>query len=213
MLKINLGCGYRLFPSDEGWVNVDIMDADAHMEQLKKAIEKNLIVPPTGFEYVTGAAIDLPFPEGSADLIYTSHLFEHIQLNEVIPTVQNWYKTLKNGGQLTVECPDAYTAWQLAIEAHDRQDGEAYMMAMRTIYGLDGTEKNVTNYMRHAYGWTPRTITQLLEYIGFKDVRVSHETENQVKRDVLNRMKKVRVDWDADFLLRDLRATGVKYEE
>jgi predicted SAM-dependent methyltransferase len=49
-----------------------------------------------------------PFPEASFDLVYSSHVIEHVHWYEVEPTIAEWARILKPGGSLEVHTVDAY---------------------------------------------------------------------------------------------------------
>ncbi len=46
------------------------------------------------------------FPDEYADLIYASHVLEHISHNEVLKVLKEWYRVLKKGGILRLSVPD-----------------------------------------------------------------------------------------------------------
>lgn len=49
---------------------------------------------------------------GQADEINASHVLEHVDRNAVPTTLKNWLKSLKPGGQLKIEVPDAKVAME-----------------------------------------------------------------------------------------------------
>jgi ubiquinone/menaquinone biosynthesis C-methylase UbiE len=83
MIKLHLGCGKRNFGPD--WVHIDGGDfSHLHSHDITK----------------------LPFENNSVDLIYSSHVLEYFDREEVTNVLKEWYRVLKIGGMLRVAVPD-----------------------------------------------------------------------------------------------------------
>ncbi|MGN0308765.1 MAG: methyltransferase domain-containing protein [Lachnospiraceae bacterium] len=48
----------------------------------------------------------LPFTDNSVEMIYCSHVVEHIENNYVIKMMEECHRTIKEGGGLRLACPD-----------------------------------------------------------------------------------------------------------
>ena len=82
-LRLHLGSGtVRL----DGWLNIDLEtpQADLHCDIRRP----------------------LPFPSGSARLIYHEHVMEHITLDEALICLRDWHRLLEPGGVLRIATPD-----------------------------------------------------------------------------------------------------------
>jgi predicted SAM-dependent methyltransferase len=81
---LNLGCGRRFHTS---WVNVDIAPHDPS---------------------VTAADVSqsIPFPDQHFDVVYHSHVIEHIRANDVQRFLRECRRVLKRGGIMRVATPD-----------------------------------------------------------------------------------------------------------
>lgn len=83
-LKLNLGCGNDIRP---GYVNIDKYNNTGRVDS---QADMN----------------DLPYEDETVDEIFTSHVFEHIPINEMYDTLTEWRRVLKVGGRLMLYLPD-----------------------------------------------------------------------------------------------------------
>ena len=83
-MKLHLGCGEKYI---EGFIHVDLLEFD-HIDY-KTSIDKLYF-----------AADD------SIDLIYASHLLEHVGRHEFKNVLAEWYRALKPSGVLRIAVPD-----------------------------------------------------------------------------------------------------------
>jgi predicted SAM-dependent methyltransferase len=82
-MKLHVGCGKRDFGKE--WTHVDGGD----------------------FPHVTSHDVFLKdIPDNSADIIYSSHLIEYFDRQEVTELLKAWYRVLKPRGELFVAVPD-----------------------------------------------------------------------------------------------------------
>ena len=84
MIYLNLGCGSRYHPD---WINIDIApsSSDVMAHDLSKGI---------------------PLSDASCDVVYHSHVLEHIRRAEALPFMEECYRVLKPAGILRVAVPD-----------------------------------------------------------------------------------------------------------
>jgi predicted SAM-dependent methyltransferase len=107
-------------------------------------------------DYV-GDASKLPCPDGSAERIETYHVIEHIPLPIVRSVLTEWRRVLAVGGRLVIECPDLDQA------ARDYLSGNHECLF--SIYGRQRFPGDA-----HYWGYTPLSLRQLLEKVGFSEV-------------------------------------------
>lgn len=86
MKLLNLGCGNQ-FSTDLVWTNIDMVSSNKNVlaHDLKKGI---------------------PFPNASFDLVYHSHVLEHIPKSEADTFITECIRVLKPGGILRIVVPD-----------------------------------------------------------------------------------------------------------
>jgi hypothetical protein len=95
MKLLNIGCGDRF---DPGWTNLDI---ESH----------------------AGAVIShdlrkgLPFPDGSFDVVYHSHVLEHFDAKNGAALLRECYRVLRQGGIIRVAVPDLERIAQLYLSS------------------------------------------------------------------------------------------------
>lgn len=84
-LRLHIGCGTTYIPE---WINIDLVTPNARRDMywdLKRGI---------------------PFPDGSAQAIFSEHLFEHIPLPAGLALLRECKRTLRPGGIIRVGVPD-----------------------------------------------------------------------------------------------------------
>lgn len=80
------------------------------------------IVAAGDVDYVFDASKKLPFKDNSFDLIYTSHILEHIPWFKTKDTLLEWCRILKSGGRIEIWVPDAMV---ILNELHKAENGES----------------------------------------------------------------------------------------
>lgn len=162
-LKIHLGCGPHAVP---GWVNIDILSSDMRM---------NL-------------ARDLPFDDGSAALVYSAHLFEHLNFHTEAPRLaREVHRVLEAGGVWRLAVPDmqAYLdeyargndAFFAACDSKRPEFGSAagYSTPMAKIMFMAGSAGRPGHFFDHKMGYDFTTLADVLQRAGFSRIeRVSY---------------------------------------
>lgn len=75
------------------------------------------IVPGRRVDYVLDCTKKLPFRDQAFDVIYASHVLEHVPWYMAQPTLNEWVRILKSGGQLEVWVPDAVKICKAFVDA------------------------------------------------------------------------------------------------
>ncbi len=102
MIKcVNLGCGQR-FHSD--WVNLDLHPADPSVQKWD-------------------LQDDLPFPDESFDVVYHSHVLEHLSKADGLQLLRRCRRVLKPNGILRVAVPDLERIVRDYLEALEKSIG------------------------------------------------------------------------------------------
>lgn len=135
--KLHLGCGKAYLP---GWINVDIFStvrADAYHD-------------------VTA----LPYERESFDLIYASHIAEHIHRHMVLATLNHWVSLLKPGGLLRLAVPD----FEAACERYAKTKDISEIMGL--LYGGQNCHLN-----RHTVAFDAYSLSYYMKLAGLTGIK------------------------------------------
>jgi predicted SAM-dependent methyltransferase len=121
-------------------------------------------LPGEGVDHV-GNANDLSrFADNSLDVIYSSHVLEHLDyLNEIANTLKDWLRALKPGGLVQISVPDLAVLARLMSDS--RLDKAQRFHVMRMIFG-----GHTHSYDYHQTGLTEEFLKDFLEAAGFVQV-------------------------------------------
>lgn len=97
---LDIGCGFRKLP---GAIGVEVRQQALDSAPSETDVQHDLL----NFPY--------PFPDNFADAIHCSHVMEHLPPTDKV--MEEFYRLLKPGGLLFIECPhytwcEAYRHWQ-----------------------------------------------------------------------------------------------------
>lgn len=136
---IHLGCGEINAP---GFINVDAVPY-SHVHYVQKVEDLSI------------------FPNNYADLIYASHVLEHISHRDVPKVLKEWRRVLKEGGILRLSVPD----FDKLIEVYLSEGKDIRAIIMPLMGGQDYA------YNFHKTVFNERYLTELLLSVGFREVR------------------------------------------
>ncbi|GAB4517395.1 MAG: hypothetical protein OHK0046_23910 [Anaerolineae bacterium] len=94
---LNVGCGHRFH---QEWVNIDLVAAS------EEVIAHNILK-------------GLPFPDASFDVVYHSHILEHLTQQQGRHLLRECYRVLKPDGIIRVVVPDLAYSCRLYLQALD----------------------------------------------------------------------------------------------
>ncbi|MGC8888265.1 MAG: class I SAM-dependent methyltransferase [Verrucomicrobiia bacterium] len=136
---IHLGCGAI---NAKGFINVDILPY-SHVHYIQQVEDLSI------------------FPDEYADLIYASHVLEHISHNDVSKVLKEWHRVLKKEGILRISVPD----FDKLINVYFSEDKD-----IKSIIGpLMGGQDNPYNF--HKSVFNEKYLKELLLAVGFKEMR------------------------------------------
>lgn len=172
MLKLNLGCGNKLYPQNEGWINVDVEPpGNMTFHEIDSIDEDILDSINTKHPLVHQSLLQsLQFVDDEvADEIHGYHIIEHFFRDEVPGVLEEWKRVLKPGGTIILEQPDVIKcAANFLAGLVNGDERLGYNLGFLGFYG-DGTSE--APYMGHKWGWHAATLGEQLMSVGFVNVR------------------------------------------
>lgn len=148
-MKINIGGQQTIGRFPSGWTCVDILSgADVQIDI---------------------STTPLPWSENVADVVYCSHVIEHIWPWRHSFVVGELYRVMKPGAKLRVVVPDM----DIAIDEYMRfrDDGQPGRLAGCMGWWFNPTmDKDGNVCMNHVYGFNWHSMKNLLERSGFGNV-------------------------------------------
>jgi len=135
LIKLHLGCGNN---HKNGFINIDWRK--------------------TGATDIVCDMRELPYPNNSVILIETYHAIEHLPRHDFEKALKAWYRILKPGGRLVIECPDFDETVRKYLEGDEKQ-----------LDGIFGLQRFDGDY--HLFGYNTKRLTGLLKKYGFTDIQ------------------------------------------
>lgn len=159
-IKLYLGCGpFPIHPQhmqviDDTWILCDLYIDDPKIKKMDlRKIE---------------------YPDESVSQIYSSHALEHIGQREVEPTLKEWFRALKSGGEVIINVPDFDFAVNQYIGMRDDPSFVARSPVFNTkakvIEIIMGNQDHEGEF--HKSVFNQKGLKSVLEEVGFVDVIV-----------------------------------------
>jgi hypothetical protein len=140
------------------------------------------VVPTRTTDYVCDATKSLPFGNDTFDVVYASHIIEHIPWYQLEDTILEWLRVLKVGGHIEIWTPDALKISKAFISAEEQnstkyqkddwsrfnedKDPCKWFCGRIFSYG-DGTGRK-GHHNWHVSAFSPRYLSKLLVNHGFE---------------------------------------------
>jgi SAM-dependent methyltransferase len=131
-------------------------------------------------DYVLDAAKRLPFKDDTFEVVYASHLLEHIPWYQTREVLAEWVRVLKPGGVLEVWVPDAAKVFETVLAADSGQctsppeewrarndEDDVYLWAAGRL--LWGANPEYPSW--HKAVFTPQSLRRAMEAAGLSGVR------------------------------------------
>ena len=112
--------------------------------------------------------------DGSCEVIYASHLLEHISHVQLPYVLEKWYKKLKPGGQLIINVPDfewlckqvlRFESGQILSGVYSDFEGDRGLQTI--IYGSHAHEGEY-----HKAAFTKLSLWEMLDGVGFEKIKI-----------------------------------------
>lgn len=151
-MRINVCCGRHVL---EGWTNVDLIASD-HPKAKGRVPD------------ILADMSDIPLPDGCADELLCVHGVEHVYPWVLDRALREWLRLLKPGGLIAIETPDLLKCCQNVLEDYKLPKKHPDQMG---VFGLYGDYTLEDEFMMHKFLYSPRSLREKLEHIGYVDIR------------------------------------------
>lgn len=178
-VRVNFGCGSDVV---DGWLNFDNSPilVLGRYRLLRILIPRNSTIFHSDLRF-GNIVKGLPLKQGSVDVVYSSHVLEHLTYNEGIEALRNCFEMMKKGAVMRLVMPDfdhyidEYNKSKDLMKFYEQTD-LGYVHRPSTIFGkLIFYLKN----SRHQYVWNEQQIVTALTEIGFKDIRRAYFNDSE----------------------------------
>lgn len=176
-LFVQYGCGWCAPPR---WINFDASPTlrFERVPLIGRLYTKNASRFPENVRYgdiVTG----LPIQSGTVDLLYASHVLEHLCLNDFRKALTNSHSMLKPNGLFRLVVPDLEARARTYVDALSGGDAGAAERFMRSTHlgrisrsrSLLGLARDLLGNSQHLWMWDEAALGNELTLAGFSSVR------------------------------------------
>jgi predicted SAM-dependent methyltransferase len=185
MIKLNLACG-EIRP--EGWINTD-SSLNANIQRVP--ILGNLVsklFKTRKYDIGNLKYMNLnkkwAYQDNTVDVVYSSHLFEHLSLDAAKLYLKEAYRTLKPCGVLRIVVPDMYQICKKYIneyetDSYKSQSTEFVMWAINMHREGQYSNQSLLRKLilewqgyphQHKFMYDPKSLTTVVESNHFKDI-------------------------------------------
>lgn len=184
-IKLNLGCG-AIRP--EGWINAD-SSFNAHLQRFPlvgKFLSKSL----NAVEYKSNDVVYMnlnkrwKYKDDSVDVVYASHLFEHLTIRSASLFLKESYRCLKKGGVIRLVVPDLHKVCLKYLEDYGDasvEDPTVYILWAMNLhkeaqYANENFLSRVMNEFRgyphqHKFMYDDKSLAFRMKNAGFSQIR------------------------------------------
>ena len=191
-IRINVGCGTT--PID-GWINFDnslaIKLANSpflyllvkFLKLLSKQNIENIEWNKKNKIHFADATKKIPLEADSAECIYTSHMLEHLHRDGALVFLNEALRILKTNGVLRIAAPDLRLVINNYLTVGDANEFMERMLVQAPPIGnlKEKLKLMVSGYRHHQWMYDGRSLSLLMEELGFRDVRVYSKGETSIK--------------------------------
>lgn len=181
-LKLNVGCGL-IAPRD--WVNVDRSPAlrVSRLPVINRLILRTGLVSSSHNQrwpenvIVMDVTKGLPYASASVDTVYSSHMLEHIYLDQAEQLIREFYRVLRPDGLCRLALPDGEALARRFIAELDAGVAHASLQYNQHLHGHPltqprGVERYLSGFIGAVHRWqpTPQLVESMLTAGGFQGV-------------------------------------------
>lgn len=152
-----------------------------------KGFETLDIINSQNVDYILDASEKLPFEDNSFDIIYASHVFEHIPWYKSKVVLNEWKRILKSSGRIEIWVPDGLKICDTFVKSEKlktskylyndgwfrfNEDKDPCVWASGRIYTYGDATGNINHPNWHHALFSKRYLIKLFADLDFKNIRV-----------------------------------------
>lgn len=151
-IKLNIGCGtdYR-----EGFINID---GSSTLYRVDKVID------------LDGSSLLEHYAPDSVDYVLANDIVEHFFRWEAEKLLRVFHAVLKPGAKCEIRVPDTeyiMRSWRLPLQTKLNLLYGGQDVPQGDNQAMNESRKKFPQFFCHKYGWTRKTMSELLKEIGF----------------------------------------------
>ena len=179
-LKLNLGCGSQVV---DGWVNVDYaIGARLAKIPVFSPINRRLKLLRLDWSpriFLHDLRQPLPWPDCSAEVVYSSHTLEHLTKTEGLALLRECHRVLRPDGTIRLVVPDLARIVNEYVSG--RMAAEDFVAALGVLPEYKGRGPKVLQrrFQNHACMYDPARLLAILDDIGF-DARERGSLDSEI---------------------------------
>lgn len=191
MMRINVGCGQT---PTKGWRNFDnsLSVRLAKFPFLPELLRKIGFLDKTQYQFIEFARKNsieygdstkgLSLSNGSVDVLYTSHMIEHLDQQEVAIFLKEARRLLCSGGIIRIAVPDISIQVKKYIESNDADAfiSATHLTQLRPKTVAQRLKILLVGTRHHQWMYDGKSLSRLLLDHGFIDPRVLKEGESTI---------------------------------
>jgi predicted SAM-dependent methyltransferase len=194
----------------EGWLN---FETSMHLRLSRLPILGHIFKKLTPHKFSDKILIGdivkgLPVDPGSVDVVFSSHVIEHLSREDALTAFQNVHMILKPGGLFRFIVPDLLSRCKHYVDHYDEIEDPAGWLMRSTHLGMEHKQAmRITDRLRsffstsaHKWMWDERSLTDVLDKAGFQNIRRSTYTATS-DRMLSRAQKKERFFWTPGFTI------------
>ncbi len=195
---VQYGCGHS---APQEWINFDASPTlrIQKIPLLGALLKSRLNTTFTSNTKFGDIVKGLPLEDNSCDGLYSSHVLEHLSLQDFRIALKNSYRILKQGGIFRVIVPDLESAARNYIQHLDNGDKSASLVFLsNTFLGIEKRPRGFKDMISSIYGnsnhlwmWDSKSLGEELQNAGFREIRncLFNDSQDEMFKYVENKIR------------------------
>jgi predicted SAM-dependent methyltransferase len=189
-IRLNVGCGPT---PTSGWINLDnspsiiLSRAPDFFLRLLSGVgflnpdQLHLVHTARRSGIIRATATRLPFEPATVDVVYSSHMLEHLDRGRSRQFLLEAHRVIRPGGWLRIVVPDLERPVREYTSSGDADALiERLLLAMPKAYGRHAVVQRLVGFRGHRWMYDSRSLARLIESCGFCNVDIVEPGETHV---------------------------------